>query len=141
MTVTSLISAKKLSDFDYELPKELIAQSALLERTKARLMVLNRTGQTVEHGKFQDIGNYFRKGDVLVLNDTKVLPARLFAKRKTGGKVEILLLKCRGGTPWPPNAPMLKGQAQGPAPTENGQEIWQVLIRPSNRVRGGEIIF
>ena len=73
----------KLSDFDYELPKELIAQQALSERTEARLLILDRKTQTLEHRIFRDLLDYFRPGDVLVLNDTRVLHARLFAKKKT----------------------------------------------------------
>jgi S-adenosylmethionine:tRNA ribosyltransferase-isomerase len=82
----------KLSDFDYILPKELIAQYPLKERDSARLLVLNRKKGTVEHRIFRDIVDYLGKDDLLVLNNTKVLPSRLTGLRKTGGKVEILLL-------------------------------------------------
>ncbi len=82
----------KLSDFDYYLPKELIAQHPLKERDASRLLVVNRAQKTIEHHAFRQVTNYFSRGDLLVLNDTKVLPSRLKAKRATGGKVEILLL-------------------------------------------------
>lgn len=83
----------KLSDFDYSLPKELIAQYPLEERDAARLLVLNRQKRTIEHHVFKDILDYFKKGDLIVLNDTKVLSSRLEGRRLTGGKVEVLLLK------------------------------------------------
>jgi len=83
----------KLADFDYQLPKELIAQHPLTERDSCRLLVLDRAKGTVEHCAFKDIGNYLKPNDLLVLNDTKVLPSRLFGKRPTGGKVEVLLIK------------------------------------------------
>ncbi len=105
----------ELSDFDYELPKELIAQMALPKRTEARLLVLNREEESIGHKTFRDIVDYFTKGDVLVLNDTKVLPARIFGKRKTGARVEILLLKKTG-------------------------MIWEALVKPSGRIREGEIL-
>lgn len=87
----------KLSDFDYELPKQLIAQYPLEERDKARLLVLNRQTKTIEHRIFEDITDYFTAGDLLVLNDTKVLPCRLIGSRLTGGRAEVLLLKPKGG--------------------------------------------
>jgi S-adenosylmethionine:tRNA ribosyltransferase-isomerase len=87
----------KLFDFDYNLPKELIAQYPLLERQAARLLVLNRQKQSLEHRVFKDIVDYLNKGDLIVLNDTKVLPCRLIGKRATGGRVEILLLNKKNG--------------------------------------------
>jgi len=87
----------KLSDFDYHLPKELIAQYPLKERDAARLMVLDRKNKHIRHDSFANITDYFHKADLLVLNDTRVIPARLFGFRKTGGKVEVLLLKCKEG--------------------------------------------
>jgi S-adenosylmethionine:tRNA ribosyltransferase-isomerase len=83
----------KLSDFDYDLPKELIAQYPLQERDQARLLILNRRQEKIEHLLFKDITGYLKQDDLLVLNDTKVLPCRLIGKRLTGGKVEALLLK------------------------------------------------
>ena len=76
----------KLSEFDYELPKELIAQYPVEERDKCRLMVLDRETRSISHKTFEDIVGYFKPGDLLVMNNTKVIPARLFGKRKSGGK-------------------------------------------------------
>jgi S-adenosylmethionine:tRNA ribosyltransferase-isomerase len=87
----------KLTDFDYHLPKELIAQYPLAERDAARLLVLDRKKETLEHRVFRDILEYLKPEDLLVLNDTKVLPSRLKGKRRTGGKVELLLLKRKHG--------------------------------------------
>ncbi len=106
----------KLSDFDYFLPKELVAQNALPERGNARLLVLDRGKQSIEDRIFREIGSFFRSGDVLVLNDTRVLTARLFAAKKSGGRIEILVLR----------------RINGP------QEVWQVLVKPSRRVKKGE---
>ena len=83
----------KLSSFDYYLPKELIAQYPETQRDNCRMLVVNRSSGLIEHKIFKDILDYLHKDDLLVLNDTKVMPARLFAKRKTGGKVEFLLLR------------------------------------------------
>lgn len=84
--------------FDYDLPEELIAQTPTKKRDECRLMVVNRENKTIEDKHFYDIINYFKKGDVLVRNNTKVIPARLFAtKEKTGAKVEVLLLRDLGG--------------------------------------------
>jgi S-adenosylmethionine:tRNA ribosyltransferase-isomerase len=87
----------KLTDFDYQLPKELIAQRPLKERESARLMVLDCARQTIRHQTFRDIADILRKGDLLVLNDTKVLPCRLIGRRSSGAKVDILLLRQRQG--------------------------------------------
>ena len=83
----------KTSDFYYDLPEELIAQTPAEPRDSSRLLVYRRADKTIEHRVFRDICDYLHAGDVLVINDTKVLPARLFAHTKNGGKVEILLLK------------------------------------------------
>ena len=103
----------KLSEFDYTLPKELIAQYPLRERQKARLMVLDRETGAISDEVFENIIDYFKEGDALVLNDTKVIPARLFGKRKTGGKVEVFLL-------------------------EKKNPVSEVLVRPSGRLKKGE---
>lgn len=87
----------KLSDFDYALPEELIAQYPIKERDQARLLVLERKSGRMEHRLFKDIGEYLSENDLLVLNDTKVLPARLIGKRQTGGRVEVLLLNRKSG--------------------------------------------
>src|SRR3989338_6084776 len=105
----------KLSEFDYMLPKELIAQYPLEERQKCRMMVLDRKSRAISHKIFEDIIEYFNEGDLLVLNDTKVMPARLFGKRQTGGKVEIFLLEKKNPT-------------------------CEALIRPSGRLKEGEKI-
>lgn len=84
----------KLKDFDYNLPKSLIAQKPAKPRDHSRLMAVNRKTGKIEHRHFYDIADYLQKGDVLVLNNTKVFPARLIGKReKTGGKFEVFLLK------------------------------------------------
>ena len=86
----------KTSDFDYDLPKELIAQDPLEDRSASRLMVLHRKSGTIEHRVFHDIVEYLRPGDCLVRNNTKVIPARLFGMREdTGATIELLLLKRR----------------------------------------------
>ncbi|MDD4954081.1 MAG: tRNA preQ1(34) S-adenosylmethionine ribosyltransferase-isomerase QueA [Candidatus Omnitrophica bacterium] len=88
----------KLSDFDYSLPKELIAQYPLEERDACRLLVLDRGRKCIEHRVFSQIAGYFNKGDLLVLNDTRVLRSRLEGRRVTGGRVEILLLNSKDGS-------------------------------------------
>jgi S-adenosylmethionine:tRNA ribosyltransferase-isomerase len=87
----------RLADFDYTLPKELIAQHPLPERDTCRLLVVDRVKDTIEHRVFKDIGAYLRPADVLVVNDTRVLPCRLIGRRSTGGAVEAFLLKHSGG--------------------------------------------
>jgi S-adenosylmethionine:tRNA ribosyltransferase-isomerase len=107
----------RLSDFDYYLPKNLIAQYPLKERDLARLLVLNRKKQTIEHRVFKDIIDYLKPNDLLVLNNTKVLSCRLRGNRLTGGKVEVLLLKRKTGL------------------------IFNSLIKPSRVKIGEKIIF
>lgn len=87
----------RLSDFDYDLPGDLIAQYPLKARAQARLLVLNRREESIEHLTFKDLTGYLRKGDILVLNNTRVLPSRLIARRLTEGKVELLLLRRKTG--------------------------------------------
>ena len=82
----------KLSDFDYDLPKEFIAKFPSVKRDESKLLVLHRDTGKIEHKIFRDVVDYFSAGDVLVVNKTKVIPARLFGKKETGGKIEILLL-------------------------------------------------
>jgi S-adenosylmethionine:tRNA ribosyltransferase-isomerase len=90
-----------VSDYDFELPESLIAQTPLLERTSSRLLVLGRCNGHIEHRAFTDLAEYLKPGDTLVLNDTRVLPARLFGvKADTGAKVELLLLKRLDGDRW-----------------------------------------
>ncbi|MEW6555870.1 MAG: tRNA preQ1(34) S-adenosylmethionine ribosyltransferase-isomerase QueA [Elusimicrobiota bacterium] len=82
----------KVSDFDYVLPKEFISQYPAEMRDESKLLVLHRDTGKIEHKSFKDIVNYFSAGDVLIVNKTKVIPARLFGKKVTGGKIEILIL-------------------------------------------------
>ena len=104
-----------LKDFDYELPKELIAPYPTPKRSDARLLVLDRKSGRMEDRVFRDLQDYLQPGDLLVLNNTKVLPARLFGRKPTGGKVEALLLKSVQGE----------------------ETVWEILLRPSGRVKKG----
>lgn len=91
----------KISEFDYYLPENLIAQTPLQQRDTSRLMVLDRQNQTIEDKHFYDILNYLHEGDILVRNNTKVIPARLYGiKEETNGHVEVLLLKDKGNDIW-----------------------------------------
>ena len=90
----------KTHDFYYELPEELIAQTPLQRRDASRLMVLNRETGEITHKHFYDIVDYLKPGDCLVLNDSRVLPARLLGHRPTGGAVEVLLLRDLGDKKW-----------------------------------------
>lgn len=103
----------KVSDFNYELPEELIAQHPYDKRDEARLMVLHRDTKEIEDKVFKDIIDYLEPGDCLVLNDTKVIPARLYGKKDTGAKVEFLLLKR----------------------IEN--DDWEAMVRPGNKLKAG----
>jgi S-adenosylmethionine:tRNA ribosyltransferase-isomerase len=103
--------------FDYELPESLIAQTPLKERTASRLLTLNKATGTVNHKGFSDLIDYMEAGDVLVLNDTRVLPARLFGvKSGTGSKAELLLLK------------------------QLEDDRWEALVRPGKRLKAGAVI-
>ena len=91
----------KLTDFYYDLPQELIAQDPLLKRSESRLMVLDRKDNTIEHKHFYDVIDYLNPGDCLVINDTRVLPARLMGvKEDTGASIEVLLLKRKDDRTW-----------------------------------------
>ncbi|GEK34378.1 tRNA preQ1(34) S-adenosylmethionine ribosyltransferase-isomerase QueA [Kurthia sibirica] len=109
----------KLEDFDYELPEELIAQIPLEDRTSSRLMVLDRETGEVSHNHFRDILGEFKAGDCLILNNTRVLPARLIGEKKaTGGHAEVLLLK------------------------QTTTDEWETLVKPAKRVKvGTELTF
>ena len=108
----------KVSDFDYELPEELIAQTPIEKRDESRLMVLDREKQTIEHRKFKNIIEYLKPGDVLVRNNTKVIPARIYGKKETGANVEFLLLHNIEG------------------------DIWECIVRPGNKLHiGTKVIF
>ena len=107
----------KTTDYDYYLPEELIAQTPLNDRSSSRLMVLNREKKTIEHKHFYDIVDRLNENDVLVINDTKVIPARLIGhKEETGAVIEVLLLK------------------------DLGNNIWQTLAKPQKRVKIGTVI-
>ncbi|MFQ5893900.1 MAG: tRNA preQ1(34) S-adenosylmethionine ribosyltransferase-isomerase QueA, partial [Nitrospinota bacterium] len=91
----------KLSDFDYTLPRELIAQRPLSERDASRLLVLERSAGRITHTSFRDLPHFLAPGDLLVLNDTRVFPARLYGRKApAGGRVELLLLQDLGGETW-----------------------------------------
>ena len=108
----------KVSDFKYDLPEELIAQTPIEKRDESRLMILNRKTQTIEHKRFKDIINYLNPGDVLVRNNTKVIPARLYGKKETGANVEFLLLN------------------------NIEKDIWETIVRPGNKLHvGTKVIF
>lgn len=109
----------ELKEFYYYLPKELIAQEPLKDRSKSKLLVLDRKTGSIEHKIFEDIVDYLNPGDCLVLNNTKVIPARLIGNREdTGGKIEFVLLK------------------------KTGQNTWEVLVKPGKRAKiGSKFIF
>jgi S-adenosylmethionine:tRNA ribosyltransferase-isomerase len=91
----------RTSDFDYELPARYIAQTPLVHRDESRLMVLDRRNGNIQHAVFKDVGNFLNPGDILVINETRVIPARLYAhKLPSGGRVEILLLRKRDELTW-----------------------------------------
>ena len=90
----------KTSDFDYLLPESFIAQKPVEPRDSSRLLVLHRDTGEIEHRIFRQVGEYLRKGDLLVLNETKVIPARIYAKKETGGRVELLLLRREDELTW-----------------------------------------
>jgi len=90
----------KTADFDYELPPELIAQKPVEPRDRARLLVLDRATGKMAHRRFRDLGEYLRAGDLLVANDSRVIPARLLGRKETGGRAEVFLLKRIGERTW-----------------------------------------
>lgn len=94
------MSGDRVGDYDYDLPAAQIAQHPLEPRDASRLLILGRNDGGVTHRHFRDLGEYLRPGDVLVANDTRVIPARLFARKSTGGRVEILLLERRDNETW-----------------------------------------
>src|SRR6266404_41057 len=83
----------KLSELEYNLPADLIAQEPLPNRDDARLQIVDRKSRTVEHSRFYKLHQHLREGDLLILNDTRVFPARLKARKESGGEVELLLLR------------------------------------------------
>ncbi|MGB0651342.1 MAG: tRNA preQ1(34) S-adenosylmethionine ribosyltransferase-isomerase QueA [Rhodothermales bacterium] len=110
----------KLTQFKYEYPKELIAKYPAEPRDSSRLMVLNRADQTIEHHVFSDIGDYFKKGDVMMVNNTKVFPARLFGnKEKTGARIEVFLLR----------------------ELNSESRLWDVIVDPARKIRIGNKLY
>ena len=108
----------KLSEFNYVLPEELIAQTPIKKRDESKLMILDREKQTIEHKVFKDIIDYLKPGDCIVRNNTKDLPARLYGKKETGANVEFLLLNRIEG------------------------DIWESIVRPGNKLHvGTKVVF
>lgn len=108
----------KVSDFNYNLPEELIAQVPIKKRDESRLMVLDKKSKTIEHKHFYDILDYLEPGDCLVRNNTKVIPARLYGKKETGANVEFLILNNIEG------------------------DVWESIVRPGNKLHvGTKVIF
>lgn len=89
----------RFSELDYELPPELIAQHPAADRDDARLMIVERRAASIEHARFRKLGRFLREGDLLVLNDTRVFPARLFARKESGGRLELLMVRAVGDPP------------------------------------------
>lgn len=116
----SVLRKMKLSHFEYDYPKSLVAKYPVEPRDSSRLMVLNRAEKTIEHKKFVDIVDYFTKGDVMVVNDTKVFPARLFGnKEKTGARIEVFLLR------------ELNPETR----------LWDVIVDPARKIRIGNKLY
>jgi S-adenosylmethionine:tRNA ribosyltransferase-isomerase len=112
-----VVKKMNVNDFDFELPERLIAQTPLKERTKSRLMVLDPLQQKLQHREFSNLEEYINPGDCLVLNDTRVMPARLYgSKEETGAKIEVLLLK------------------------QMEEDEWETLVKPAKRVKPGTVI-
>lgn len=110
----------KLSHFQFNLPKELLAEFPTENRDESRLMVVNRKNKTIEHRMFKDIIDYFDDGDVLILNNTKVFPARLYGnKEKTGARIEVFLLR----------------------ELNSEQRLWDVLVDPARKIRIGNKLY
>lgn len=107
----------KLEEFDFYLPEELIAQTPLLKRDTSKLLTINRKENTYEHKVFSDIIDYFNPGDTLVLNNTRVMPARLYGQKKdTGAAIEVLILK------------------------NKEHNMWECLVKPAKRIKVGSIV-
>ena len=90
----------KKTDFFFDLPPELIAQTPLRERDASRLLCLDKNTGAIRHGQFRELPDLLREGDCLVMNDSRVIPARLFGTRPSGGSVEVVLLRDLGGNEW-----------------------------------------
>jgi S-adenosylmethionine:tRNA ribosyltransferase-isomerase len=117
----ALSGKMELKDFYYDLPLELIAQHPLIERDTSRLMVLKKTSGKVTHGVFGDIKEYLKAGDLLVLNDTKVIPSRITGTKTTGGRVELLLVLKPSGSPGSPGS----------------EDTWSCMAKPAKGLRPG----
>ncbi len=122
-----------LSEYDYNLPEELIAQLPADKRDNSRMMVLNRKDRTISHKHFYDIVDLIDKNTLLVMNNTKVLPARLIGYKDTGAKIEVFLLKQA-------ETQSLEENMQNPMCRVKQLCLWDVLIKPSKRVKPGTII-
>lgn len=115
-----MASGMKLSNYNFELPNDLLAEYPALNRDESRLMVLNRKDQTIEHKQFKDLIDYFEEDDVLITNNTKVFPARLYGKKeKTNARIEVFLLR------------ELNREAR----------LWDVLVDPARKIRIGNKLF
>jgi S-adenosylmethionine:tRNA ribosyltransferase-isomerase len=129
----------KTSDFNYFLPEELIAQTPLEKRDASRLMLLEKDGGGISHGVFSDLPVWLKPGDCVVFNDSRVIPARLFGRRKSGGAVEVLLLTDKGGGVWecltrpgrktPPGTELIFGDGELKARVEGTAADGNKLIR------------
>ncbi len=110
----------KLTQFKYDYPKDLVAKYPAEPRDSSRLMILNRAAGTIEHKVFTDIGEYFSKGDVMIVNNTKVFPARLFGnKEKTGARIEVFLLR----------------------ELNSESRLWDVIVDPARKIRIGNKLY
>ena len=131
----------KTSDFNYELPERLIAQTPVNPRDHSRLLVYDRKQDKIEHKHFYDILDYIKAGDVLVINDTKVYPARIYAHTENGGKVELLLLKRLNLTDWEILVKPGKKAREGAKLTVNDKLSLEVLSRTETGERIVRFIF
>lgn len=131
----------KTEDFNYYLPEELIAQTPCEPRDSSRLLVYHKAEKTIEHRVFRDVIDYLKKGDVLVINNTKVYPARMFALTENGGKVEILLLKRLSITDWECLVKPGKKATEGRILTVNERLKLEILERTKSGERIIRFIF
>src|SRR5262249_12949048 len=115
LSLNCSVSTMRLSELDYELPEALIAQHPLESRDQARMLVVHRKTRSFEHSRFYKIGSHLREGDLLVLNDTRVMPARLYARKESGGKVELLFVR----------------------PVEQPKGAWVAMLRAHRGVKDG----
>lgn len=116
LSIKNSENSSGVADFEYDLPFELIAQEPLLERSQSRLLHIDKTTNALHHYHFENLVELLKEGDVLVLNNTKVIPARLIAKRPSGGTIKLLLLRQVGSSP----------------------RVWEALVTPIKRLKPGE---